>query len=582
MAGLFLVRDDDPAFAASALAGATAEFAHLPATPAQIALPGWRLLHFPYAQGGPAMLLERGESFAAAAGTLSFDGQMGTPALAALLDALDPLAPDWSRLGGQFVLAIRKHGRTFLLSDYFACLQLFHDAGDRLFSTSLLAAAHALPSLRFDPQGVYEFAFNVVPVGDDTVFADLKTLGPRIVLELTATGTLRHSLVKTLPATAGTRTAEERIAAAARALADVTATHVRQFGDAIHCPLSGGLDSRLLLAALRAAGASPQLYVYGGAQDEDVRIAQAIAAAEGLEIAHIDKTALAHVDPDGFPDQVRRNFHRFDALPTYGNIFDNGGHALAQDLRHAGGALAASGGAGEIFRNFFYLPDRPVTASAVASTFFARFAPSDATDAFDPRAFLANIRDKLLQALDLPAGAGPVPRLLLEQLYPRIRCRALFGREIGLESRLSPYFMPFLDQALVAEAMTLPIALKNAGRFEAMLLHVIDPALARHPSAYGHDFAGPPSRRHRFDEWSTRLRPPWLRRTSYAVQRRLRPMSDEHGGLLTPDYMSRVLDLDFPAMRRFFAMEAITDTGLWRRIACLEYLAQHLGSRLKH
>ena len=43
-----------------------------------------------------------------------------------------------------------------------------------------------------------------------------------------------------------------------------------------------------------------------------------------------------------------------------------------------------------------------------------------------------------------------------------------------------------------------------------------------------------------------------------------------------------VIDLDFPVMRRFFCPEEITDSGLLRRVANLEYLAQHLGSRLVH
>ena len=129
--------------------------------------------------------------------------------------------------------------------------------------------------------------------------------------------------------------------------------------------------------------------------------------------------------------------------------------------------------------------------------------------------------------------------------------------------------------------MTLPVAIKQAGRFEAALLAAIDPVLAAYPSAYGHDFAGPPSPRHRFQEWSSRIRPAWLRQRSYAIQRRMGTMADEHGGLLSPDYLGRVIDLDYPAMRRFFHMEAITDSGLLRRIACLEYLAQRLGSRLR-
>jgi asparagine synthase (glutamine-hydrolysing) len=154
----------------------------------------------------------------------------------------------------------------------------------------------------------------------------------------------------------------------------------------------------------------------------------------------------------------------------------------------------------------------------------------------------------------------------------------LFGKEISDEARHGAYLMPFLDHQLVALGVALPMALKNAGRFEAMLIAAIDPELARQPSAYGHSFTEPPSMAHRLSEWSTRLRPAWARQRSYAIQRRLGPVRDEHGGLLTPDYLGRVVDLEFPLMRRFIRPDRIGgDTGLLRRVACLEYLGAKLG-----
>jgi len=578
MAGLFLVQTRDRAFADGALAEARAQYArHGFAAGTELALPGWRLLHFPYISGGPETLLVDGEDFVAVAGTLVCDGRMGRAALAALL-AMEK--PDWSRLGGQFVALVHRGGRTRLFTDYFGAFQLFHDAQMRLFSTSLLAAVQALPRLSFDPQGVYEFAFNVVPIGDDTIFAELKTLGPDRLLELDADGVRSEEAAKPLPI-AETMPPEARAAAHRDRLMAIVSAHVRQFGDHVRCALSGGLDSRLVLAALRAAGCRPHLFVYGGPDSADVRIAREIAAAEGLEIEWIDKEAWRTPTPDEFPDQVERNFQAYDGLPNYGELFENGANAAAREARHSGGALSASGGCGEIFRNFFFLPDRRFSAAAVARTFFARYAKRDVTAAFDERAFLRGLEDKILAALGRPGDRSRLPRPLVEQIYPRVRCRAIFGREISLETWFGAYLMPFLDHHLVAEAMKLPLALKHAGRFEAILLAAIDPALARHPSAYGHDFAGPPGRRHRLDEWSTRLRPVALRQRSYALRRRLGPVADEHGGLLTPDYMGRVVDPDFPIMRRFFRPEAAAgDSGLMRRIANLEYFAARLGTRL--
>ena len=140
--------------------------------------------------------------------------------------------------------------------------------------------------------------------------------------------------------------------------------------------------------------------------------------------------------------------------------------------------------------------------------------------------------------------------------------------------------MPFLDHHVVEAGIALPMKLKNAGLFEAMLLNRIDPDLARQPSAYGHDFATPPSLKHRLEEWSTRVRPAWLRQKSYGMRRRLGLTSKEYARYLSPHYLSLVIDLEFPVMRRYFNPERIDDFDLIRRIACLEYLAARLGSRL--
>ncbi|SEP50552.1 hypothetical protein SAMN02990966_07673 [Rhodospirillales bacterium URHD0017] len=544
-------------------------------------VPGWTIMHAPYITGGPELVTESGDGFAIAAGTLAYDGQMGPAALKGWLAESKLPHFDQSKLAGQFGAVLHQRGRTFILGDYLACFPLYHDSELSLFSTSLIAAATALPRVTLDRQGLYEFAFQSCVLGDDTVLSEIKRLGPTQIVELTADGAQIHRVSNPLPHKPSKASLADQLSFHSRLLHEVVEEQVRHFGDNIQCPLSGGLDSRLVLAVLRSIGCKPNVYVYGPASSLDVAIAKQIGKAEGFDVEWIEKDRYRDIMPDEFPEQVARNFHENDGTPNFGGIFDNGGNSHARYKRHRGGSLAVSGGCGEIYRNFFFLPDRPLTASAVADSFFSRFDRRDATSTmFDPCSYTMRIRDKILEAIEQPGNHRPLQRPIIEQIYPRVRGRSLFGREIGIEARYSPYLLPFLDRRVVAEAMTVPQPLRPAGRFEAQLLNSIDSSLARRPSAYGHDFATPPTLRHRLEEWSTRMRPTWLRKKSYAIQRRLRPMSDEHGGLFSPEYMGRVIDLEFPIMRRYFHPKKINDSGLWRRIACLEYFAAFLGSRL--
>ncbi len=579
MAGFFLCRNDERA--PERLARARDQFArHGFPTPTAFATPTHTGFHAPYIHGGPATFLKRGADFAAVAGTFVFDGQMGEPALAALLDAFTLPFTDWSRVGGHFALLVHKGGRTALLTDFFGAFQLFHDRRFEVVSTSFLATAGSLSHLSWTRQGVYEFAFNVFPVGDDTVFDEVRRLGPDVQVELGAE-VIRHAVDKPLPSQPSDAPLADRVVEVADRLRRVADPFVAEWGDRMQCPLSGGLDSRLALALLRDRGVTPHVYVYGRPGMEDVEIARAIGVAEGFEVELFQKAAWRQIDPDGYAEQVERNFHETDALVTDGGLFDNGGNAYARHARQVGGQLAVSGGCGEVFRNFFYLPNRRLKARQVAAAFFSRFTTTDTSDAFDAGRFLDAIEAKSLQALGLPPDShGALPRTLIEQLYPRLRCRAFFGREISLVARQGGYFMPFFDRSVIEEALRLPMALKDLGLFEAALLTHLDPKLAGHASAYGHSFDQPPTRAHRMEEWSTRMRPTWARRYSYALRRRLGPLVDEHGGLLSPIFLGRVLDLHFPHMRRFFEVGNVQDSGLYRRIATLEYLGQHFEGQL--
>lgn len=527
--------------------------------------------------GGPANFLRRGDDFIAVAGTLFHCGMTGEPALQGLLDDFRTPFDRWDDLIGQFALLVRKEGRIHVLTDYFGAFQIFHDASRDMVSTSMLSIVENMPRLSWSIQGVYEFALGVFPLGDESVFQEIKRLGPHERMELGETQRLlpcakpRDVAQDARPASALVRDMADRLLA-------LSAAPARLFADRIHCPLSGGYDSRLALALLRAHGVRPHVYVYGEAGDRDVEIARAIGAGEGFEVEAFHKDAWRVVTPDEFPEIVRVNFDENDGLITDSGLFDNGANGFARRKRQADGGLTVSGGCGEIFRNFFFLPDRTISPLGLLHAFYAQFDPADLTDAFDEHRYFTVLAAKLSAALQ--TSRQRLCRADIDWAYPAFRCRSFFGREISLVGRHGAYFMPFFEPSVVRAALGVPYAHKRWGQFEAALIAMIDPALARYPSSYGHSFAKRPAARRRLAQSLGLWRPPALRRYSYRIRKLLGEIDDDHGGLTSPGYLARVIDLGYPAMRRFFRLETIRDVGLRRRIANLEYLAVRLGGRL--
>ena len=297
-----------------------------------------------------------------------------------------------------------------------------------LFSTSLLArGARRCRGSRFDPQGVYEFAFNVVPIGDDTVFAELKTLGPDRIVEL---------VPRRRPGPAGRQAAARAAGGDADRGADRAAPRPAGRGrrgrmsatsaTTSIARLSGGLDSRLVLAALRAEGCRPHVYVYGGPDERRrphrPRDRRRRRASRSTGSTRRPARARAGRIPRAGRAQLPGNM---TACPIIGELFENG---MQRRRPRRPPRRRRALRLGRLRRDLpqLLLPARPAGFGArpSARTFFARYAratsPTRSTSALpagdrgqDPR-----------RARPADGERARLPRALIEQVYPRVRCRA--------------------------------------------------------------------------------------------------------------------------------------------------------------
>lgn len=579
MGGFFLLRKTADGSHQPDLAEARSTFGRLGFDRAQhVAEPDYDLLIFPkHRQQAPVFKQYPNGDLAFACGTFVFQGRIGIEAIDRFYDAFAGKIDICEQAYGHFIVIIKKHGRTHVFNDALGACHVFFDETMRVFSSSFLAAASALPRLTVSSQGVYEYVFDGVVSGSATLMNEIRLLprkaqavvaGPSIEIERTG-AYVRNTLGSDF---------EALVSQSLLRLNDYFDRLANLFGDRISCALSGGYDSRLILALLRRRGITPKLYVYGKSTDPDVQIARMIAAGEGLHIDHIDKDEVAPVPPERFPEIVERNYYSSDGYYWEG-IFDNGAEYAERYRRIEGGVLNLNGGGGEAFRNFFYLRDGTYSRRQLLWSFYGQFDPQSCSEMFDENRHYAGLEAKLDELIGEPRPM--LERSLVEWLYPNFRCRSFMGRTVSINNWTGHSLLPFFDFQMSEQALRIPLGMKHHGRFEAELIRRTHPRIAAYPSVYGHNFIDNPPLRRLLRDGATYLRPAALRRFTFRIKHRLKRADDLWDGYFAPGYLTAALPGGLEQVKRFFNLEAVRDVHQLQRIVSLEYMLAKFDGKLR-
>ncbi len=579
MGGFFLLCTGPNRDRAAALSGLRRAFAELGfEAPQIIEARDYVFAGYPAFENGSVPLKRSPNGdFVYVGGTLVSEGGFGTAAAARFPDCAALAAAGDDPIMGHYAVVRARNGQTEIRLDRFGGYHLFYNLAAGVVSSSFYAIASILDSLSLSQQSACEYVFNGVVSGNRTLFGEvvLAPIGATIRVGPHGLDVVRPALRVTREFTSETRQAslDRSMALLDRYFAAVTGS----FGDRVGCALSGGYDSRLMLACLRRHGARPRVYVYGSAPERDVRLASEIARQEGFPLAVIDKNDQPMIPPDEFAPIAHRNFLAADGY-GYGGIFQNDAEIAESARRVRGNSIAFNGGGGEIFRNFFYLPDRRYTIREFLWSFYSRFDPAISMPAFDAAAYYRELERKVMDLLDTdePLLARPT----VEWLYHSFRCRAWDGKVDSVAARYGFTAMPYLERSITEHASALHLSWKNHGAYEAAMICRADRQLARYPSIYGHNFAAPPPLSRRIVDYATYVRPPWLRRYTYRLKYVRRRLGDWPGYLAEP-YRDAVLPGGAQILSRLFRVERIGDEAQFARILSLEYALRRFGSRVK-
>ena len=203
------------------------------------------------------------------------------------MESLEALAEWLSELHGSFGFYYRNNERdiTYCIADRMASRPLWrrwHNAG-WLVSSHPTAIALSLPSPKLDAGSVASFLLYGGPVDPcKSLFQGVEGTPPGTIVRLDAQGkhneyrwySFHHQPNNDLSLTEWVNLTSERLLSAASRLV--------QSGENLAVFFSGGTDSRLAAAALKAAGGNPLLVTLGDGENLEVKVARKTAKALGL------------------------------------------------------------------------------------------------------------------------------------------------------------------------------------------------------------------------------------------------------------------------------------------------------------
>jgi len=246
------------------------------------------------------------------------------------VDDHDAFQETAASLEGFFAVVRVVDGTVLAAVDHVRSIPLFYAPDLGLVSDSARALRDRLDDSTVDPVAEAEYLTATYVTGDKTLYREIHTLRAGEVLALDATGETAEGESASRVTTsrhwtyAPSADADDPDSATVEHLDDAMVTAFERLltvadGRAIAVPLSGGYDSRLIVAMLARLGAEEVFtFTYGQADSADVRVAEDVAAALDLPWRHVEYT------PDDWltwfnSDERAAYYERaddFDAIPN--------------------------------------------------------------------------------------------------------------------------------------------------------------------------------------------------------------------------------------------------------------------------
>ena len=424
-------------------------------------------------------------SWLAAIGSFFHESGHNTP------DALlaQYLAQDAERLGrsleGFFAIVIGDavKGEISVITDVIGSCHLFARQlrGAVVLSSSSRMLA-SLEDISLDPLACHEFLSTGIIYEDRTIYNEVRKLPPASVItyrngQEVARG-VYWDISALSPNSLPGKTATEALW---HSLLSATKKITSQF-PRISCDLTGGYDSRAVLAAFVGAGANFTTVVSGPENNPDVLISRGLAKKLGLE--HIHNLPCDYPSAQELTESLRLTDGEYDIV-EYSSI-ERIHSKLSQSFD-----ISVNGSFGEVARGYWWELLVPHTGQRrkLDSRKLARlrYAYCSSNDLFQNR-FRIDLVDHVTAVINRTIGdLIDYPNIFqMDAAYLRMRMQRWQGRIASSTNRIWPCISPFMFRSVLEVMLQAECSVRQRSLLIREMLSKFQPAIAAFPLEHGY------------------------------------------------------------------------------------------------
>jgi len=505
--------------------------------------------------------------FIVVSGTFIYRGKTGIEGLKELYFDFVSGSDFINYIKGNYCILIYSDKKLFIFRDYFGYYPVYTTDDYSVISPSYLALCFAIKNLNVSRHEFYEYLFNGYFYSEKTIFNEINILAEGKLIEIFPDFSSRRLTPKVEKSTI-----YKDFKKAVNEISFDLLKYFKEIDDAFHnqirTAISGGFDTRLMLACLLRLGIHPQVYVNGTPNSKDIQCAEEISKGENLPLEIIHFYKWFDEIKNNYEEKIEERFFFFDGLGA-GGIFDNYSDYEYRVNNPVINSLILNGAGGEIYRESWNLPNRNFSMNSYIQARYNKFDFSFCKSDFHKKEYFEVLKEKIY--ISMGKKSKKITRQEVEYLHP-LRYKAAHFVFTILQ-QLNHFLMPFLEPKFIYKSYNIPLQWKLNGKFHVALMKNIYYELVKYESAYGYNFMDPIPLRFKIKIFLDRNMPLAFRPVLRKFRKSRKLLIQKYGfSLLSPKYLERIFDLNDLFIDRYIDVSLIKDQTILSRALSLEKL----------